>query len=149
MLGCNRFNKLLQKHNIINGSDAQSRWTRRDKSSNSSGMNIKFILLFCLDGLYERQMIQLFAALDSTWQILRRQTCIYNMKYERMTDSFKFLHKINYEQPSPPFFLGQVSCVGEKISKKKLMLTQCTELWEQDTQEVGMGLLFMHIHAAY
>ena len=53
MLGCKRFNKLLQKHNIINGSDAQSRWTGRDKSSNSSGINIKFILLFCLDGLYE------------------------------------------------------------------------------------------------
>lgn len=70
------------------------------------------------------------------------------MKYERMTDSFKFLLKINYEQPSLLFFLGQVSCVSEKISKRKLMLTQCTELWEPDTQEVGMGLLFMHIHAA-
>ena len=148
MLRCKRFNKLLQKHNIINGSDAQSRWTGRDKSSNSSGINIKFILLFCLDGLYERQIIQLFTALDSTWQILRQQTCIYNMKYERMTDSFKFLLKINYEQPSPLFFLGQVSCVSEKVSKRKLMLTQCTELWQQDTQEVGMGLLFMHIHAA-
>ena len=53
MLGCKRFNKLLQKHNIINGSDVQCRWTGRDKSSNSSGINIKFILLFCLDGLYE------------------------------------------------------------------------------------------------
>ena len=61
MLGCNRFNKLLQ-----------SRRTERDKSSNSTDINIKFILLFCSDDLYECYITQLFAALDFAHQILRQ-----------------------------------------------------------------------------
>ena len=36
------------------------------------------------------------------------------MKYERMTDSFKFLLKINYEQPSPLFFFWARSRVSKQ-----------------------------------
>ena len=68
------------------------------------------------------------------------------MKYERMTDSFKFLLKINYEQPSPPFFFRPGLLCEWKNKQEKIDVN--TELWEWDTQEVGMGLLFMHIHAA-
>lgn len=68
------------------------------------------------------------------------------MKYERMTDSFKFLLKINYEQPSPSFFFRPGLLCEWKNKQEKIDVN--TELWEWDTQEVGMGLLFMHIHAA-